>query len=363
MTGPRHFTTITTTILILAILLFVGCGRTTNKNVKRQPRPQTHAVLKAAHIQTPPVIDGIADDRVWRKAPELTVPTAGGPAVTMRAVYDDTYFYFSATWTDQTNDSVDEVWNYDGQTWTKGTIDDALAFFWNIDDSIPGFTKEGCRAVCHQRTDGTAAMEIVGPAGAGRKWSGVNQKGDIWDISLGISNVRGSVNDYVFSIDPAFLKFPNSVPPRIFRRHDYFTERAPMDLNYATDPADGKKKPKYMLKPGLTVDTTPYPFIDQVEKIEDYGVFKAGDRQPYIIFFPFTAKWGGSRDDISGKGVWRDGRWTVEFKRSLDTGQTDDIQFKVKKGEIRYYVFDVAVFDRTITDHKYFGPISLEIKP
>jgi hypothetical protein len=35
----------------------------------------------------------------------------------------------------------------------------------------------------------------------------------------------------------------------------------------------------------------------------------------------------GSRADVHAKGEWRDGRWTIEFGRSLETGQLDDVQF------------------------------------
>lgn len=35
----------------------------------------------------------------------------------------------------------------------------------------------------------------------------------------------------------------------------------------------------------------------------------------------------GSRADIRAKGVWRDGSWTIEFERKLNTGHPDDVQF------------------------------------
>jgi len=37
----------------------------------------------------------------------------------------------------------------------------------------------------------------------------------------------------------------------------------------------------------------------------------------------------GSRGDIRAKGLWADGRWTIEFARDLKTGHLDDIQFDV----------------------------------
>ncbi len=39
----------------------------------------------------------------------------------------------------------------------------------------------------------------------------------------------------------------------------------------------------------------------------------------------------GSRADIKAKGVWKDGEWTIEFGRALNTGNDDDIQFNIEK--------------------------------
>ncbi len=266
------------------------------------------------------------------------------------------------TWADSTNDNVDEVWRYDGATWTQGPIDDAVAVFWNIDESINGFDRSGCRVLCHA-VNGQPAMSLVGPVTPTGKWSGVKQRGDIWDMSLGISNVRGVGNDYFFGIDEAYVKNPTTITPVIRRRHDAYTARAPFELNKRVDPATGKNVPRYRLRAGLTTTTTPYPQIDQVELITGDMSFAAGDTIPYVVFYPLDTPWGGSRDDLVAKGVWLDGQWTVEFKRKLDTGHpADDIKFVKKAGQTSYYVFDVALFNRTISQHTYSGPISLEIK-
>ena len=33
----------------------------------------------------------------------------------------------------------------------------------------------------------------------------------------------------------------------------------------------------------------------------------------------------GSRADVRAKGLWRDGVWSIEFARKLDTGHKDDL--------------------------------------
>jgi hypothetical protein len=39
----------------------------------------------------------------------------------------------------------------------------------------------------------------------------------------------------------------------------------------------------------------------------------------------------GSRADIRAKGFWQKGIWTIEFARSLNTGNNDDVQFDITK--------------------------------
>ncbi len=39
----------------------------------------------------------------------------------------------------------------------------------------------------------------------------------------------------------------------------------------------------------------------------------------------------GSRADVKAKGIWRDGLWTIEFQRALDTSHDDDIPFDPSK--------------------------------
>lgn len=341
--------------IALISLCLTGCQAGSGRTAK----PPTSRVLKASTVTGAPVIDG-KSELFWQQAKPLIVNT-GGPELTIKAAVSRDMIYTLLSWNDATKDDVDEVWEYRGSEWNKGPIDDAVAIFWCIDDSVPGFNRKGCKLLCH----GTArdeGMYIEGPATPdGKIWPGAKQRGDIWDMSLAISNVREAGNDYYFGVDKTYLQHTSTIKPVIKRRHDDFTSKAPLELNEVIYDNQKTGRPRWKLKNGLTVDSTPYPLLNQVEEIIDYGVFSAGDRIPYIIFHPLDTKWGGSRDDIIGKGVWKDGRWTVEFARKLVTGYDDDIQFKVNSEEKKYYVFDVAVFDRTITEHTYTGPISLEI--
>jgi hypothetical protein len=49
----------------------------------------------------------------------------------------------------------------------------------------------------------------------------------------------------------------------------------------------------------------------------------------------------GSRADIRGKGVWKDGFWIIEMSRKLNTGNVDDVAFEVG-GK---YVFAATLYE------------------
>jgi hypothetical protein len=56
----------------------------------------------------------------------------------------------------------------------------------------------------------------------------------------------------------------------------------------------------------------------------------------------------GSVADVTAKGLWQDGYWTLELKRKLNTGQSDDVAFaanKQVKGQ-------VAIFNKGYAEHK-----------
>lgn len=106
-------------------------------------------------------------------------------------------------------------------------------------------------------------------------------------------------------------------------QHDAYANGKPWIKNETT--IDGKTVPLYKYKAGLTMDTTPRPYMEDVELITNYAAFKPGDRAPYVIGIK-GATWGGSKDDILTKGTNANGTWTVEFARALDTGHADDVR-------------------------------------
>lgn len=58
-----------------------------------------------------------------------------------------------------------------------------------------------------------------------------------------------------------------------------------------------------------------------------------------LKYYPRPAE--GSRADVRGKGLWKDGRWTIEIQRALDTGHADDVQFSPGYS----YLFAVSLYE------------------
>lgn len=56
----------------------------------------------------------------------------------------------------------------------------------------------------------------------------------------------------------------------------------------------------------------------------------------------------GSAADVAAKGVWKAGRWTIEFARALNTTRPDDVVFKPGSKLLG----QIAVFNRTGSENK-----------
>jgi len=142
--------------------------------------------------------------------------------------------------------------------------------------------------------------------------------------------------------------------PAVSVQHDANKNGKPWIKNETVQ--GGKTVPVYKYKAGLNADNTPRPFMEDVEPITDYASFKPGDRAPYVVGIK-GAVWGGSKDDISTKGINEDGVWTVEFSRKLNTGFDDDIELAAGKTA----TFVVIVRDDA-KGYAISGPLTLKLE-
>jgi len=81
----------------------------------------------------------------------------------------------------------------------------------------------------------------------------------------------------------------------------------------------------------------PKPFLFEDEATLFSEDLFVGDALPgYVLRTP-----SGDRASVEAVGVWKDGYWTVVFKRSLRTESENDVQFTANTN----YSFGISIFD------------------
>jgi hypothetical protein len=284
---------------------------------------------------------------VWADAPEVTVPVAGGannssPEVSMRSVYENDMVYFLFKWADPTESTVRFPWKKQSDgTWKQLVspdnaggdentyYEDKFAVIWNINDSIAGFNQAGCTLTCH-------AGEAGKPFG-NKYTTNPGERGDIWHWKGVRTNPVGQLDDQY--VDDT--RYNADTAPEAGRHGDPATGGG-----YTNNTAAGTDVPAFTspTQPGAywILDDEKMPFVDTYDK---------GDEIAGIV----VSKRLGDRGDISGKGVYADGGWTLEIARLRDTGSEFDVQFTDPSAE---YFFGVASFDNAQVRHSWQTGVS-----
>jgi len=283
-------------------------------------------------------------DDVWATAQPLTIKVSGGANnfstdFVVKALYDDKNIYFLAQWKDSTQSlrrvpyqkQADGTWKKLSDPNDKGGdnnlyYEDKFSFIWNINNSIKGFNEAGCFVACHP--------------GEGKPYGNMytanpGEIGDIWHWKSVRTGPVGQIDDQYLDD----TRYDKEKAPEAGRKSDPKTAGG-----YTDNPLDEKKFPKFALK-----DNKPAPpyWILDVEKVAfDDTKYKVNDEVPSIVIAPMS----GDRGDISAAQSWKEGVWTVEWTRKLDTGSKFDVQFTdLSKG----YFFAVAVFDNAQVRHAF----------
>lgn len=305
-------------------------------------------VLTAIKVAKGPVIDGQVDE-LWAQARPLQIKLIGGAnfggqgstTVELRAVYTDDSIYFLAQWDDPTESLRRAPWQKqpDG-TWKKLAdpndkggdnnlyYEDKLAFIWNINDSIQGFNQSGCFVTCH-------AGENPDKKPYGNKYTAKEGEiGDIWHWKAVRTGPVSQIDDqYVDN-----TRYDPEKAPEAGRKSD-----PRFAGGYVDNPlADGK--PKWALPENKPAP--PYWIYDTAKVALDDSKYQAGHEVPSIVVAPFL----GDRGDITAKAVYKDGKWTLEWGRKLNTGSRFDVQFTDLN---KSYFFGVAAFDNAQVRHAF----------
>jgi ethylbenzene dehydrogenase len=329
--------------LAMAALPFAACTATA-------PGSSDSNTLVAAKAGAAPLLDGIADDAVWKSAKALTFKVSGGnnfggtgeTTVTMRSVTAGDSIYFLIQYADPTESlrrgpfqkQADGSWKKLKDPADKGGDDnvfyeDKWAIIWNIGDSIAGFNENGCAVLCHAGEEGKPF---------GNKYTAKpGELGDMWHHKGSRNGVFGFVDDQY--VDDT--RFDAQKSPNAGRKGD------PGGPDYkAFNLANGK--PEFMAKAQKPANKGGAYFIRDGEQVPFVDTFAAGDEVPSYVVFPLKA----DRADIKVAYRWQDGKYTYEVSRKLVTGSRFDVQFDDAS---RPYYFGFAAFDNAQVRHAMSG--------
>ncbi len=244
--------------------------------------------IESVAVTDAPKIDGRGDDPVWAhaRATRVKVREVSGaregrsPPVIVKSVRTVTHIYFLVSWADPTKDATHKtwVWNTENKAYEQGN---------DLEDVL---------ALTFEHT-GVFDADML---------SGVEAVWDVWQWKAARTDPAGYAMDKIHR----FSKTKPAGKAKSFRARD----RSTIWISRPEDEGGSPQK------------SQPAP-----------GEHK-GDRVPkYVVGTP-----SGSAADVRAKGVWKDGRWTVELSRKLATGYADDTTLDAS----RTYRIGLAVFDR-----------------
>ena len=252
--------------------------------------PNAADELVAGKVSKLPTIDGKGDDEAWKAAKEVQIkmdlPDEDPPpkkSATLKAVHDGDSICFLLVWAD------------------PGKDDQHSPFIWK-DPAGYEPDDEKVEDAC------SLAFELEGKFDSDMK-AGIESKWDVWEWGASRTNPSG------FALDRTHVYSKTAPAPPVRGRR--LTDRAGGQI-YFTHPVDA--------------GTPCYAKIELPEK-------KA---TPVVLQFP-SQKPAGSAGDVQAKGEYANGKWTVEFRRKLNTGNKDDTVFAAGKS----YGIAVATFDKS----------------
>ncbi|OGQ95867.1 MAG: hypothetical protein A2521_01820 [Deltaproteobacteria bacterium RIFOXYD12_FULL_57_12] len=243
--------------------------------------------LVAMPVATPPVVDGVGNDRAWKYGtPIQTHDSIADIDFIMTAVYTDTEIFFRVVFSDPDESRTHKSWVWDRERNLYRVGDDRedmFIFKWNLEERQVDLSIYGDDAY----------------------------RADIWHWKACRTDPAGFADDN-------FQLLGNT------RTNDSIDLKSKSGrVNYLLRQEDG----------GQPAYTTNLVVEYQGENVPRYT-----NQVP-----------SGSRADVEAKGRWENGMWIIEFARLLHTGHSDDIQFALTKtyqfGVSRY---DIAGLPKNI---------------
>ena len=299
-------------------------------------------VVLSTFVSNGPQMDGSGNDSVWTKTEAKTVPMSNDQNIEIKSVYSTDRVFLLLRFKSPQPNKTERAWTFNGKSWKRGGASDQLALFFVMNDTIPDFKKKGFDIMTYglEKDDSLWGVGIAEPSKPKGEWAGAADQADYWLWGAGVTNPWGGFDDLYFSINREYAMSPTTTSPLVATRWDAFTNVGVVQANTAlwreaaqisegaAPQSQVQDGPIYMYSDGETFADNPYPVVSDLQSIPSGQSFKKGEQLPFIFFEDETkGKWGASRDDISARGVWKDGYWTIEVSRKLKTAYGDDIVF------------------------------------
>jgi Ethylbenzene dehydrogenase/Prokaryotic cytochrome b561 len=337
------------------------------------------STLTLAKITTAPNLDGIGDDAVWQQAKEVVVHTSRGfhlggesgeTAVHVRAVHDGAKAYFQFRWQDPTRSQKHIPLMKTAEGWKLMHSN----YFGNDENDY--YEDKFAVMIAQSPMAGGNAVNIgpkpfadkPGPSnGLGLHATTDGSLADVWHWKSVRSGSLNQFDDNYFGapmeakpgarytggytqdpktgggFDPAFKKIDGSKFVAMqFLPKDYKAVVAAMGV-FNPDPNVGDNGKFAMAK----TDVQPY-------SAEADAAIPVGTVIPSVVYdTPFT----GDRGDVSAHAQWKDGWWTLEADRVLDTSSKFDQP--IANGQFMW----VSVFDHNQVRHtRHVVPMKLQLQ-
>jgi thiosulfate reductase cytochrome b subunit len=345
--------------------------------------PRTLTVTKLVGNAAAPVIDGKTDDAVWASVKGVVIQTAkstNSPGhiadVSVKAVHDGKNVYFQFQW-----DDPDVSFHRYPLVKTEGGWKVLQTAFANADESIyyedkmsmyiTNVKNGSCASTCHLG---------VGPSAEKNEKHGLHytangEYGDVWHWkSVRTDPVGERTREPGYADDQYFGPRTPVKPGERYTGGYYADPDQGGGYAYNFTKVDASKSlndtyviPKFF-PPANAVHTNADPTRSEhgrtwwihkagaVPYSKETDTYAVGTLIPNIVIGPLT----GDRADVRAKAEWKDGRWTLETQRVLDTGSKHDVAFV--PGEAVYIT--VATYNRTQTRHsEHIKPVRVVLEP
>jgi hypothetical protein len=260
------------------------------------PAEAGNQTIKVQQLNSAPQVDGITDD--WQKIQTTAIPLNGKLAIkevlVKAGVFGDS-IYFLWQWQDSTKDTQHKPYMWDNKS-GKYVAGPQMEDRFSVNFAMEGsFTFDW--------------------------FSGQTFKADMWHWKAARSNPNGLAQDKMTII----TKEPSKKAFKINAKNNSTI---------------------YLLRPSDKGD--------KLYSTKRYAV-KEKDQMPKYIL---ASDPKGSIADVKAKGVWSDNTWSLEESRKLNTGNADDVLFKVGST----VASAIAVFNRSGDEnHNHSDTIIFEL--